>query len=643
MANMVDYSKFPSNLDWASFQIEYQKSFSKANGGKTLDLNDKNVMEQMKSAFAGYQSTAPSAGTTTTKTTSTGGGIVGGIVAGMKEMGVDQSNRGFDTRERIGIEGVLGTVIDTNTGKLKSFSEIIDSIKSGIGDGIVLQLKQQSQLQAKINTETGLTGELSESLRSSITEAYPAAVRLGYSFEDISSAISSMTADLGRFRLLNEETMTDVAMTSRVYFDSMEEGGRAANAFQDVSVGARDAMLTIQKAGKASLELGLNSKTTSKDLVANIGKLNEYGFNKGIDGLNQMVQKSVSLRMNMQSVFTIAEKVMDPEGALSMAAGLQAIGGAFGTFSDPIKMMYDATNNVEDLQNSLIGAAESLATYNSEQGRFEVSGANLRRARALAKELGVDYNELTKIAVNAAQRTSAAADMMANGLTFKNEEDKEFLTNLAQMKDGKMSIEIPKSLQKEFAGATSVALQDMTAEQSKKLLEFREEFQEMSTEDIAKKQVSLVENINRDVNFLAALARIRAGQTGENLIKQLGFDPAAAAKESAKMANAAASGIEVVSTAVNDGIRTLTNADAREKAAAKPTEQKSVPVAEAEKAKADAEKAKAQSQQQTQQKTQIDMNIKSNVDGDSVRRAVLNDPTVVDKFFSEFSYTSLPK
>ena len=165
----------------------------------------------------------------------------------------------------------------------------------------------------------------------------------------------------------------------------------------------------------------------------------------------------------------------------------------------------------------------------------------------------------------------------------------------------------------------------------------------MSTEDIAKKQVSLVENINRDVNFLAALARVRAGQTGENLIKQLGFDPAAAAKESAKMANAAASGIEVVSTAVNDGIRTLTNADAREKAAAKPTEQKSVPVAEAEKAKADAEKAKAQSQQQTQQKTQIDMNIKSNVDGDSVRRAVLNDPTVVDKFFSEFSYTSLPK
>jgi len=179
----------------------------------------------------------------------------------------------------------------------------------------------------------------------------------------------------------------------------------------------------------------------------------------------------------------------------------------------------------------------------------------------------------------------------------------------------------------------------MTAEQSKKLLEFREEFQEMSTEDIAKKQVSLVENINRDVNFLAALARIRAGQTGENLIKQLGFDPAAAAKESAKMANAAASGIEVVSTAVNDGIRTLTNADAREKAAAKPTEQKSVPVAEAEKAKADAEKAKAQSQQQTQQ-TNINLKVQGDPGSDIFRRAIETDPRLSDKFFSAFgSYT----
>lgn len=638
--SIVDYSKFPKGLSYASFQIEYQKEFSKQNGGKTLDLNDKNVLSQMQGAYSGYNSSAPTT-SPTTPTTETNPGIVGGIIGGMKKMGIDQSNRGFAAGEQIGLEGVFGTVIDTNTGKLKTFSEIVKGIKDGIGNGIVLQLEQQAKLQEKINTETGLTGELSEHFRSSITEAYPHAVRLGYSFDDISSAVSTMTAEMGRFRMLNEQTMVDLAETSRVYFDSMEEGGRAANAFQDISIGARDSMLAIQKAGKSSLELGLNAKTTSKDLVANIGKLNEYGFKNGVDGLNQMVQKSVALRMNMQSVFTIAEKVMDPEGALSMAANLQAIGGAFGTFVDPIKMMYDATNNVEDLQDSLIGAAESLATYNSEQGRFEVTGANLRRAKAMADALGMSVGEMSKLAVNAAQKTSAAMDMMANGLTFKNEEDKEFLTNLAQMKDGKMSIEIPKSLQKEFAGATSIALEDMTSSQASTFLKFREEFQGMSTEDIAKKQVNFVENINRDVNFLAALARVRAGQTGINLVERLGFDPAGIIKESKNLANSAKDGIEVVSGAVNDGINTFTNAAARDKAAAKPAEQKSVPVAEAEKAKAEAERAKTQAQQQqTPQKTNINVNLQSNLGGDVIRRSMQNDPELADKFFSAFgSYT----
>lgn len=603
-----------------------------------INSNNSTVKQEIDNQYNAFSVKEPTTPTTTT-TSSDGGGIVGGLVSGMKAMSLDKRN--LSEGENVGIEGVFGTVIDTNTGKLKTFSEIVKGIQNGIGNGIVTQLKQQAQLQEKINTETGLTGELSEKFRSSITEAYPSAIRLGYSFEEISSAISSMTADMGRFRLLNEETMVDVAETSKVYFDSLEQGAAAANAFQDVSLGARDALMTIQKAGKSSLELGLNSKATTKELVQNIGKLNEYGFNKGIDGLNQMVQKSVSLRMNMQSVFTIAEKVMDPEGALSMAAGLQAIGGAFGTFSDPIKMMYDATNNVEDLQNSLIGAAESLATYNSEQGRFEVTGANLRRARALAKELGMDYNELTKLAVNAAQRTSAAADMMANGLTFKNDEDKEFLTNLAQMKDGKMSIEIPKDLQKEFAGATSIALENMTSDQADQLLKFRKEFEGMSTEDIAKKQVNMIENINRDVNYLAALARIRAGQVGENLVKRLGFDPAEITKESAKLADSAAKGIDGFTEVVNSTVDKMTNAAERDKAKAKPVEQKSVPVAEAEKAKAEAEKAKAQTQTQQQNKTTVDLKVTGTpAVMDQFTRNVLSQPQVADQFFSAFgSYT----
>ncbi len=616
------------------------------NTNKGLKLNDSATKQEVDNLYTAYASGSPNVSTTTNTGTNTGaasgggggGGLVGAFTQGIQSMGVTQSNT-LQSGEMYDISKVIGIAFDTNTGKLKSFSDIVKTIKDDIGNGILLNMKQQSQLQEKINTETGMTGKLSEDFRSSITEAYPSALRLGYSFEDISNAISNMTANIGRFRLLNEETMVDLAETSRVYFNNMDDGAAAANAFQDVSLGARDAFMMIEKTGKSSLELGLNSKATTATLVQNIGKLNQYGFKNGIEGLNQMVQKAQSLKMNLDSAFNLAEQVMDPSKALEYAANLQSLGGAYGTLADPIKMMYDATNNVEDLQDSIIGAAEGLATYNSEQGRFEVTGANLRRAREMAQYLGMDFRELTNLAVNAAQRTSAAADLMSAGLTFDNEADKEFLTNLAQMKDGKMVIEVPKNLQEKL-GATEVALESMSEDQKANLLAYREEFKKMSTEDIARRQVNFVENINRDVAFLAALARIRAGKAGDTLVKEIGFDPLALAKESKDATNKVAQGIDSLSNVAIETIKGIKP----DQATSKPAEQKSVPVAEAEKAKAEAEKAKTQSQSPQSKTINANINVNSSASMDGIKRDIISQPEFKDKFFAAFGeYTSPPQ
>ena len=93
--------------------------------------------------------------------------------------------------------------------------------------------------------------------------------------------------------------------------------------------------------------------------------------------MSKMVQRSMEFRMNMQSVFGLAEKVWNPDSALETVANLQMIGGAYQDLNDPIKLMYMATNDVEGLQDAIIGAAKSLVTYNREQGRFQVTGANL--------------------------------------------------------------------------------------------------------------------------------------------------------------------------------------------------------------------------------------------------------------------------
>jgi hypothetical protein len=398
-----------------------------------------------------------------------------------------------------------------------------------VGGGIATQLKQEAQLRTDINEKVGMQGELSKGLREEIIDAYPSTLRLGYGMQQLTDMMTNMMSESGRFNLISKETIGQAAATARSFVGDLSEMGRVFGQFEKVGLGASDATKAIDTAGKSSLSLGLNSKKTTQDLRDNLGKLNEFGFANGVQGLNRMVQKANEFRISMDSVYQIADKVFSPEGALELSANLSVLGGAMGDFGDPIKLMYMATNNVEGLQDALIGAAGSLTTYNQEQGRFEITGVNLRKAKAMASELGISYQELAKGAIAASERTAAASALMTSGLVMEDKE-REFLTNLSQMKDGKMVIEVPKSLMSELGGQTEVILEDLTNAQKTTLLANQAAFEKMSTEDIARGQLSAMENIERDIGFMAATTRGRvvnmaksaaeaAGLTGEDAQK----------------------------------------------------------------------------------------------------------------------------
>jgi hypothetical protein len=167
------------------------------------------------------------------------------------------------------------------------------------------------------------------------------------------------------------------------------------------------------------------------DVGANMDKLNTIGFKNGVEGLTRMVQKSIEFNMNIEKVKSMAEKLFDPDQAIALSAELQAIGGAIGDFNDPLKLMYMATNDAGGLQDAMIGVAGSLATYNSELGRFEITGANLRKSKALADQMGMSMEEMSKTAIKAAERSSAATALLSSGLQI-DEKEKEFLTNISK-------------------------------------------------------------------------------------------------------------------------------------------------------------------------------------------------------------------
>ena len=439
----------------------------------------------------------------------------GGILKG-------QEGGGFykDIKDSVNSKDLLSMAsID---GKILPADQIAQNVfKAGLGQ-IGDEYNNQRKLLEDINTKTGLTGKLSKDFREEISNAGPKLAQLGISFETLANVAQGLVDKSGKFNLINQQSFEQAAKVGQAYLGSMEALTNMLPDFEKVGIGAKGTFDAVEKAGKSSLTLGLNSQRVSKVLATNIGKLNEYGFQKGVEGLARMVQKSIEFRLSMDAVSQVAEKVFSPESALELSANLQVLGGAIGDFNDPLKLMYMATNNVEGLQDSIINAASSLATYNQEQGRFEVTGVNLRKVREMATALGMDYKELTKTAVAAQERLSAKE--MLSGLRIEDE-DKEFLTNMSQMKNGKMTIELQSEKMRDlFGGAQEVALDTLDKNQAELLLKYKDEFTKLSEDEIVRGQASDIENIRRDVSFLVKSIALTGTREVKEMADKMGIN-----------------------------------------------------------------------------------------------------------------------
>ena len=369
-------------------------------------------------------------------------------------------------------------------------------------------LQKEVELHNEINSRIGISGELSRAFRTEIVESLPDIVSMGYGFEDIKNTQIGMMEESGKFVMNNKEVMRDMAVTSRSFVGDMDNLGKMLSTYEKAGFGAADALEKINEAGESSYSLGLNARKVVAEIETNMKSLNSYGFKNGFEGLSKMVQKSVEFRLSMQSVLTLADKLFDPEQAINLSAQLQSIGGTIGDFNDPLKLMYLATNDAGGLQEAMINVAGSLATYNSELGKFEITGVNLRRARAMATELGMTMDELSTTSIKAAERASASADLLSQGFNL-DEKQKEFITNLAKMEGGKMVIDIPQSLSAQFEGATRVALSDLNDNQVKVLLDSQEELEKMNTKDIALSQYTETQKMALNVSEITTMLKVQ--------------------------------------------------------------------------------------------------------------------------------------
>lgn len=439
--------------------------------------------------------------------------------------------------------------LDQQTGKIGRIStdtgaKIIDAIKSStsfnpitiikgaldagvnIAEAMISDVAQiDKELIERTRGAGGYVGSVAKEMGESIRLAMYDAQQYGVATNETLDAAKALMENGERMSVYSQDTISQGMVASLAFTKNAETILQQAENFRNVGIGLDDASKSITDIGLKSVSVGLSAKATSDTLIKQLSKLNEFGFQNGIKGLGRMVQEAQSLKINMDEIFRVATDLYDPEKAINLAANLQVVGGAVGDLADPIKLMYDATNNVESLQTSIIGAARSLATYNAEQGRFEVTGANLRRAKAMSDALGISMGELTNMAIKGAAKFEAMSQLdLFPSLT---NEQKEFVSNIATIKDGKVGFDIPKNIA-ENMGLKNVqdgfvGLSDLSDDQIKLLKKLQEDAAKEQPIDIARNQFNETTKILNVATaiYLQMLETGRKGPVGDAYYKGL--------------------------------------------------------------------------------------------------------------------------
>jgi hypothetical protein len=156
-----------------------------------------------------------------------------------------------------------------------------------------------------------------------------------------------------------------------------------------------------------------------------------------------MVAQAQRLGVELGSVSKLADTIMgSPEKAFEIAADLQTLGGAFGQLGDGASLLYDAQNDLPGLQDKIVKAAASIATFNKESGQFEISAGERLRLKGVAATLGLDVKELSTLATKAAAESKIFKELDFRP-DFKNltVEDKQLIANYSQFKGGKLTID----------------------------------------------------------------------------------------------------------------------------------------------------------------------------------------------------------
>jgi hypothetical protein len=342
-------------------------------------------------------------------------------------------------------------------------------------------------------------------MMTAVNEAAPRMRRLGASFEQTMSTMKEIAVATGKNTLASADSVAKLYATSQVLEQST---GTIVKNFEGAGIQFGVVGGQLEEATNSVRDLGLNAKEVMQDVVSNASALNKFNFDGGVQGLTKMAARAAQLKIDMNTALDFADRMMDPENAIEMASAFQRLGVTAGNLSDPFALMNQSINDPGALQESLAKVGKQFTYFDEKTKSFRINPQGILTLKQMEKEAGLAGGTLSKAALASAELDKRLSNINPS-ITFKDESDKQFLSNLSEMDaSGNYVVKISDQETKKLSDVTQQEFDKLITEQKN---------QPKSMEEIARAGMKTSDIIRNDVT--AIKEAVVRGAVGTTVVK----------------------------------------------------------------------------------------------------------------------------
>lgn len=340
-----------------------------------------------------------------------------------------------------------------------------------------------------LSREFGIGRQRMQELMGAITEATPAVDRLGGNLSDAVNIMGAIANETRRNVVAGEEQVSKLFAASKVLGTDV---GSIVNSFQEIGFEFTQLGKQVDESVQYIQSIGGNLQKIMGDVLNNMSAMNRFNFQDGVVGFTKMAAQAAILKTDMRTTLELAERALDPDEAIKLSSAFQRLGVSVGDLTDPFMLMNKSLNDPAGLQDSIVRMTQQFTYFDEKANQFKINPQGMLMLREIGREAGVSSQELSKMALNAADFDRKVSQISPQ-IKFDKEEDRIFLSNIAKMgKDGKYEIKM---------GDDYVQLEKLSQQQIDELIKKQDEAPK-TVEDLQRAQLDAFTAVRGDLRAI---------------------------------------------------------------------------------------------------------------------------------------------